>query len=130
MLSAMLLTQVCTPLPPPGGFNGKDLHKQQWRQVQHLADMFWSKWKQEYLGTLQSRSRWQNDRLNLKVGDPVLLKDGQVSRNKWPMGLIDKTFHDRDGKVRKVEVKIIKNGAAKTYERPVSETVLLMSSED
>ncbi|KAL2099469.1 hypothetical protein ACEWY4_005949 [Coilia grayii] len=128
---AMLFTQkVCTPLSPPGDFDGKDLHKQQWRQVQRLADMFWSRWRWEYLGTLQSRSKWQFDRPDLKVGDLVLLKDQQVSRNEWPMGLINNTFPDKDGKVRKVEVKIFKNGAAKTYQRPVSETVLLMSPED
>lgn len=128
---AMLLTQkVCTPLPPQGSFDGKDLHKQQWRQVQCLTDVFWSRWRREYLGTLQSRSKWQVDRPNLKVGDLVLLKDAQVSRNEWPMGLINNTFPDKDGKVRKVEVKICKNGAFKTYQRPVSETVLLMPWKD
>ncbi|XP_037399818.1 uncharacterized protein LOC108416929 [Pygocentrus nattereri] len=127
---AMLLTQkVYSPPPFPGGFDGKDLHRQQWRQVQHLADIFWNRWRREYLGTLQSRRKWQADRPNLQVGDLVLLKDQQVNRNEWPIGLIHNTFPDKDGKVRKVEIKIFKNGAAKTYQRPVSETVLLMSRD-
>ncbi|XP_049336234.1 uncharacterized protein LOC125802385 [Astyanax mexicanus] len=86
---AMLLTQrACTLLPPPGDFKESDIHRQQWRQVQHLANTFWSRWKHEYLATLQSRSKWQEERPNLKEGHIVLLKDAQAKRNDWPMALV------------------------------------------
>lgn len=100
---ASLLTQkVCTYPPPPGTFDSKDLHRQQWRQVQHLANTFWNRWRCEYLPTLQNRSKWQDVRPNLKKGDLVLLKDSQVKRNEWPMALVTMTFPDQDGKVRKL----------------------------
>lgn len=128
---ASLLTQKgCIHLPPPGIFDSKDLYRQQWRQVQHLANTFWNRWRREYLPTLQSRSKWQNLRPNLKKGDLVLLKDNQARRNEWPMALVTRTFPDQDGKVRKVELKVTKSGSAKTFLRPVSETVFLKSAED
>lgn len=128
---ASLLTQkVCTQPPPPGTFDSKDLHRQQWRQVQHLANTFWNKWRHEYLPTLQSRSKWQDTRPNLKKGDLVLLKDSQVKRNEWPMALITKTFPDQHGKVRKIELKVTRSGSANTSLRPISETILLKKAED
>ncbi|KAI4871708.1 hypothetical protein NFI96_005782 [Prochilodus magdalenae] len=99
---AMLLTQkTCTLLPPPGDFKESDIHRQQWRQVQHLANIFWSRWKREYLATLQNRSKWQEEHQNLKEGDLVLLKDTQAKRNEWPMALVTKAIASGDGKVRK-----------------------------
>ncbi|XP_077369860.1 uncharacterized protein LOC144014155 [Festucalex cinctus] len=128
---ASLLTQkVCTYPPPPRTFDSKDLHRQQWRQVQHLANIFWNRWRREYLPTLQSRGKWQDIHPNLNEGDLVLLKDSQVKRNEWPMALVIKTFPDRDGKIRKVELKVTRSGSAKTFLRPVSETILLKSAED
>ncbi|XP_058881751.1 uncharacterized protein LOC131737334 [Acipenser ruthenus] len=125
---AMVLTQkVCTPLPPPGAFDNTDLYRQQWKKVQHLANTFWERWRREYLATLQSRSKWQEDRPNIKVGDLVLLKDSQVKRNEWPLALVTEAFLDSDGKVRKVELKVTKHGTPRTFFRPVSEVVLLMS---
>jgi len=73
---ATLLTQKGhTLFSPPGDFQETDLHRQQWRRVQHLANTFWSRWRREYLTSLQSRSKWQEERRNLREGDVVLLKD-------------------------------------------------------
>ncbi|KAG7483457.1 hypothetical protein JOB18_048755 [Solea senegalensis] len=128
--TSLLTQKVGTFPPPPGTFEGKDLHRQQWRQVQHLANIFWHRWRREYLPTLQSRSKWQDAGPNIKEGDLVLLKDNQARRNEWPLALVMKTFPGQDGKVRKVELKVTRSGSAKTFLRPVSETVLLMSAED
>ena len=32
----------------------KDMYKAQWRRVQHLSNIFWQRWKTEYLQQLQS----------------------------------------------------------------------------
>lgn len=127
---AMLLTQKMDSVPePPGEFEPKDLHGKQWKQVQSLANMFWRRWRQEYLVTLQPRRKWQPARPDLKVGDLVLLKEAQVKRNEWPTGLIVKTLPSRDDQVRKVEVRVMRQGTPKVYTRPVSEVVLLLSQE-
>ncbi|XP_061748507.1 uncharacterized protein LOC133546718 [Nerophis ophidion] len=114
---------------PPGDFNVKDIHSQQWRQVQSLSDRFGKRWKQEYLSTIQTRRKWYAERPNLQIGDLVLLKDGQVRRNECPTGLIVKSINSHDNKVRKVDVKIIRQGTPIIYTRPVSEVVLLLRKE-
>ncbi|XP_052406346.1 uncharacterized protein LOC127952103 [Carassius gibelio] len=128
---AMLLTLKLGSAPPPpsGSFQEAHLIRVQWKQVQSLADMFWNKWKHEYLKTLQLRYKWQGKRPNLQEGDVVLLKDNQAKRNQWPVGLITKTFPEEDGLVRKVQVEIVKDGARKAFSRPVTEVVLLLSSK-
>ncbi len=124
---SMLLTQKASTVPAPlGDFDMKDLYKKEWRQVQCLADAFWKAWRRDYLATLQVRRKWMEGKRNLQEGDVVLLKDSNVKRNEWPIGLIVKTIPSSDNRVRKVEVKIIKEGSAKVYLRPISEVVLLM----
>eukprot|EP00079_Xenopus_tropicalis_P024746 XP_012817710.2 PREDICTED: uncharacterized protein LOC100485864 [Xenopus tropicalis] len=125
---AMLLTQKVNSLSAPfGKFETTGLHVKQWKQVQNLADTFWKRWKREYLSNLQSRRKWTQNRPNIQVGDVVLVKDSQESRNEWPVGLIINTLPSRDGRVRKVEVKIVKQGTAKMYTRPISDIVVLVS---
>ena len=43
----------------------KTCHKQ-WKRVQHLADVFWSRWRREYLLTLQPRRKWRNMTRNVQ----------------------------------------------------------------
>ena len=108
----------------------KDLYRSQWKRVQHLADIFWKKWQQEYLQTLQSRRKWANESKNLQTGDIVLMKDHDVGRLYWPIGRIEKIFPSEDGRVRKVEVKTVKDGKAANYVRPVVEVIFLTNSAD
>ncbi|XP_039463670.1 uncharacterized protein LOC120436908 [Oreochromis aureus] len=124
---AMLLTQkVGVPPVPPGQFHDQDLFRAQWRRVQYLANVFWGRWRREYLSGLQGRRKWRAPKPNLQIGDVVLLKEGQENRIDWPLGLVTKTFPSQDGRVRKIEVKIIRSGECRVYLRPISEVVLLV----
>ncbi|KAM3932741.1 uncharacterized protein RB166_005773 [Leptodactylus fuscus] len=126
-----LLTQKLGSVPsPPEELSSGNIYRKQWKHVQHLANCFWSRWKKEYLALLQGRRKWQQVKPNLQVGDVVLMKDQKVERNAWPMGLISKIFPSEDGRVRKVEVTITRQGDSKTFIRPVSETVLLLPVEE
>ncbi|KAK7910443.1 hypothetical protein WMY93_015127 [Mugilogobius chulae] len=128
---AMLLTQK-TGAPPsvPVDLSEKDIYKCQWKRVQVLADAFWTRWRKEYLCTLQGRQKWLTKKPNLKVGDVVLLKNSSAKRNEWPMGLIEKTYPSRDGLVRKVDVKVAQHQSVKTFSRPISDLILLLPSSD
>ncbi|KAM7281667.1 uncharacterized protein ISCGN_006482 [Ixodes scapularis] len=128
--STLLTQKVGGDTLPPCEFNVKDLYRSQWHQMQWLADSFWHRWRRGFLTTLQSRRKWQDSRRDLKEGDIVLLRDKQVHRNEWPMGAIVNTFPCAEGKVRKVEIKTATRGELKTFLRPVTETVLLVSRED
>lgn len=107
-----------------------DLLSSQWRQVQALADIFWTRWKREYLPTLEGRRKWHVTHHDLKAGDVVLLKDDHVARNKWPMASVTTAFPDTDGRVCKVELKNTNRGTPKTFFRPISQVVLLLPVDD
>ena len=124
---ATLLTQKVGVQPQNTGvFTDKDLFRGQWRQVQRLADTFWTRWRREYLPTLQSRPKWRESHQNLRAGDLVLMKDKQVTRNSWPLAMVTSSTPGTDGRVRTVELKVVTGGASKTFMRPVSEVVLLL----
>ena len=125
-----LLTQKTLPLKPtPGNFIPQDLFTKQWHQAQFLANRFWSRWKKEFLPTLQSRRKWETVQLNLK-GDLVLLQCKESPRNDWPLAHISKAIISADGKVRKVEVTTAKNGSKQLYTRPVTEVILLKTEHE
>lgn len=43
----------------------KDLLHVQWKRAQHLATLFWDKWKKKYLHTLQNRRKWHRTERNV-----------------------------------------------------------------
>jgi hypothetical protein len=116
-------------LAAPGRFTQKDLYTSQWRQVQHLANIFWARWRKEYLPLLQPRRKWQTELPSLKEGDLVLMRDKEAPRNDWPLARVSKTFPSQDGNVRKVEVETAREDRKNRYLRPVTELVLLQTAE-
>ncbi|CAC5372300.1 unnamed protein product [Mytilus coruscus] len=108
-------------------FSVKDMYKSQWKHVQVLANQFWKQWNLQYLQNLQTRSKWPIENRNLQIGDIVLMFDVSLPRNQWPTGIIDEVFPSKDGLVRKVSVRVIKNGEPVTYTRPITQLVHLMS---
>ena len=50
-----------------------------------------------------------------------------VNRNYWPMGVIERTFENDDGLVRKVKVQMIREGKPTLFTRLVHELVLLLN---
>ena len=101
--------------------------KSEWKRVQGLADQFWSGWKRDYLNLLQPRRKWSEDGPSIKDGDVVLLKDSDSPRNQWHMVVVVEAILSRDSRVRKVQLKIQRNGKTTMLTRPVSEIVLLLS---
>ena len=48
-------------LPPPGIFERSDIFsKLRWRRVQHKANEFWTRQKNEFLCQLQFRQKWND----------------------------------------------------------------------
>ncbi len=111
---------------PPGTFNRDDTYsRRRWRQIQYLADIFWRRWKAEYLPLLQTRQRWICGKRNLQLGDVVLLIDN-TPRNSWSLGRVTQVIKDKQGFVRSVHVKT----ATSELVRPVSKLVLLVCAEN
>ncbi|XP_064629340.1 uncharacterized protein LOC135488626 [Lineus longissimus] len=117
-----LLILQTDPELPPGEFVKKDLYvRQRWRQIQHLTEVFWRRWRQEYVLLLQERQKWLQPRRNMSVNDIVLITDN-TPRNQWPMGRIIQVDEDDKGLVRVVHVKT----KTSVFVRPVTKVVTLL----
>ena len=82
---AILLTQKTDSKPADlTGLSVKDAYKAQWKHVQYLADVFWRRWKNEYLPLIQTHSKWAERSPNVKVGDVVLALDKDTYRYPSP----------------------------------------------
>ncbi|XP_054868580.1 uncharacterized protein LOC129349422 [Amphiprion ocellaris] len=134
-----ILTMKSTVIsPPPGEFVKEDLYLQKrWKRVQYLANIFWTRWRKEYLLNLQQRSKWNKNRRNTKVNDIVLLQEDCVPRNQWKLAKVVEVTPGADDRVRKVKLLISdttrdNKGARSTktvLERPIHKTILLLEAE-
>ena len=128
--NCLLTMKTKVVLPPPGEFQRADLYcKKRWRQVQHLANEFWSRWRKEFLCNLQVRQKWLHKKRNFAVNDVVLVKDEDLPRNQWPLARVTKTFPDnKDGLVRKVQLQI--STSKSELQRPIQKLVLLVEGDE
>ena len=128
---AMLLTMKTRPAGPPlGQFLRPDIYaRRRWRRVQFLAEQFWTRWRREYLQSLQPRRKWTETQRDLCVGDVVLMRDESQHRNDWPLGRVAEAIRSEDDRVRKVKVEVVRDGERKIYLRPIKELVLLLPDD-
>lgn len=123
---------------PPGLFSHDDVYaRKRWKQVQYLANLFWTRFRREYLSVLQARTKWTREKRSHRVGDLVLVTDQNLPRNNWPTGRIVEVFPDRNNYVRSAKVKIIKHKSGKNLaiepaiiERPITKLILLCAVEE
>ncbi len=73
--------------------------RKRWRRILHLANEFWSRWKQDFLQSLQARRKWTRPHRNVATGDVVLIQDVQLPRNQWVLGRVEEVFPSEDGHV-------------------------------
>ena len=128
----MMKTKVV--LPPPGTFLNTDFYsKKRWKRVKHLLNVFWSRWKKEYLSQLQTCQKWNQPERNMSPGDVVILKE-QDTRE----ALVQDTYPSEDGLVRKVKVRLVDTYLDKfglrvkqqsILDRPVHKYVLLIPGD-
>ncbi|KAL7849158.1 hypothetical protein SRHO_G00207810 [Serrasalmus rhombeus] len=134
-----ILTMKSTILaPPPGRFIKEDLYlRKRWRRVQLLANLFWSRWKKEYLLNLQHRQKWTKDRRDARVSDVVLLQEDTTPRNQWKLAKVIEVYPGKDGKVRRLKLLISDSNLDEKgkrvskpvhLERPVHKTVTLLEA--
>ena len=116
-------------LPPPGEFVRNDVYtRKRWRRVQYLANMFWERWKKEYLQLLQVRPKWSQPQRNIEVGDIVLLKEDQLIRGQLRLAKVVDVLPSRDNLVRKVRLLLAdpQNRTKNYIERPIHKLILLL----
>ena len=127
--SNILTLKTKVVLAPPGEFQRADLYcRKRWRQVQHLANEFWSRWRKEFLQNLQARPKWTEKKRNFEINDVVLIKDEDLPRNQWSLARITKIFPDeKDGLDRKVQ--LYAPTSKSELQRPIHKLVLLVEGD-
>ena len=114
-------------LPPPGKFQCTDLYcKRRWRQVQHLTNEFWKRWRSEFLQSLQPRQKWNAKKQNFEEGDVVLLKNKDLARNRWPMAKVVDMNADEHSLVRSVQLRMPNRSI---LEHTIQKLILLLEAE-
>ncbi len=116
-----LLLQRAFPIPPGVYSNADRYSRRRWRQVQYLADVFWERWRKEYLPQLRAATKWQGSRRNVAEGDLVLMIDNPLPRNEWRLGRVVGVRPGEDGLVRAATVKT-KDGE---FLRPIAKLCML-----
>jgi len=125
---------------PPGLFTREDTYvRRRWRQVQYLSDVFWSRYRKQYLPLLQLRQKWYHPNYNYKIGDLVILTDQWLPRNQWSLGRVIEVYPDKNGMIRVVKVRVAKCKVNKSAEcstnvtelkRPITKLVLVKSCDE
>lgn len=112
---------------PTGKFGPNDTYsKKRWRHIQYLADLFWKRWKKEYLVGLQERQKWNTKHRNLAKGDVVLVVDDTAPRCHWSLGRVTDTKVSNDGLVRSATIRCGKN----YIYRPLSKLIFLLENKE
>lgn len=60
-------------------------------------------------------------------GDVMLLRDKFVHRNQWPLAVIKEVLPSPDEVVRKVIIRLVRDGRTVTYTSSVNELILLVN---
>ena len=94
--------------------------------MNHLANVFWARWRSEYLVMLQKRQKWHFKTREFQVGDVVLVLDENFPRNQWALGRIIDIFRGSKGLFRKVKLRT----KASEIIRPITKLCLITSEED
>ena len=95
--------------------------KKRWRRVQELISHFWRRWLKEWLPSQNVRSRWNEEKRDLKVGDVVLAISSDLPRAHWPLGRITEIYQGKDNHVRVAKVQVGQNSLL----RPVNKLIHL-----
>ena len=59
-----------------------------WRIISKVKFDFWTRWRKEYLHTLQARSKWRRQRPDFIPGQLVLLIDDLTPPAHWPLARV------------------------------------------
>jgi hypothetical protein len=108
-------------IPQPDVTHLSENRLSRWQRTSKVVQIVWRKWKNDYLSTLQQRSKWVVEKQNLKLGSMVLIKEDFLPCSKWLLGRIVEVFPGSDNKVRVVKVRT-QNGE---FKRAVTKIAVL-----
>ena len=99
---------------------------------------FWTRWKKEFLHTLQVRQKWTKKKPEVKVGDVAIIVDDNLPRNQWLLGRVSETFPSADGHIRRAKLVIAdstlnakgeRTRPCRQLERPIQKLDVLLGNQ-
>ncbi|XP_062557684.1 uncharacterized protein LOC134222535 [Armigeres subalbatus] len=75
------------------------------QRMQQKVQLFWRRWRREYLHTLQARTKRWKPPIHVKIGQLVVIQDDNQSPSHWKMGRICELHPGSDGVVRVVTLR-------------------------
>lgn len=76
-----------------------------WEKSSQIQQLFWKRWKIDYLNRLQNRPKWIYPAKNIEVNDLVLVKDDNTPPLNWPLARVIEVLPGKDNRVRVVKIK-------------------------
>ena len=90
----------------------EDVPKMKRRQgyINKCKDAAWTRWMEEYLKDQRERHNMlhQPEEMQISLHDIVLIKDDEMHRGEWNIGMVDKLYRGKDGVIRAVGLKTSK----------------------
>ncbi|XP_062541801.1 uncharacterized protein LOC134209785 [Armigeres subalbatus] len=98
-----------------------------WQQIQKLLQDVWKRWHVEYLQSLQPRSKWLKQSVQLKENQLVIIVDENQPPMRWPIARVKELHPGKDGVVRVVTLQttsgLLTRPTAKICILPIPATV-------
>jgi hypothetical protein len=76
-----------------------------WQYIEQVRQHFWTRWRKEYLTSLQQRSKWNRPPATIQPGSMVLINEDNLPPQQWLLGRIIQLHPGKDGITRVVSIK-------------------------
>ncbi|XP_055611269.1 uncharacterized protein LOC129757912 [Uranotaenia lowii] len=116
-----LVGQPLNLLPEPGLKHVPVNRLDKWQLLHKKTTEIWNRWRDEYLASLQLRSKWRITEANLLRNQLVLVKNDNTPPAQWELARIMEVHPDSTGVVRTVTLR---RGNAE-YQRPIQKICVL-----
>jgi hypothetical protein len=120
-----LIGRSLTSFPEPDLCEVNTYRLSRWERIVQIRQHFWKRFSQEYVTSLQQRSKWFKTKPKIVPGMLVLLKEDNQPSLKWKLGRITDVHPGKDGIVRVVTVKT----ASSSFKRD-TQKICILPTED
>ena len=88
----------------PHSVTSEDLCNRE-RMRNKRLEHFWEVWRKDYIANLSSVVKGFNQKCEIDVGSIVLVREDNMPRLQWPIGVVVNVYLGRDGLIRSDDVK-------------------------
>ncbi|XP_072946527.1 uncharacterized protein [Epargyreus clarus] len=101
-----LIGRTLTSVPSPQVVEPSNINTlQRHQRVEAIKLHFWRRFSNEYICTLQQKTKWKTNKKEIKLNTIVLIKDRSSPPLVWPLGRVIHVYPGVDGITRVAEVK-------------------------